>query len=84
MKVSNVMAFAVGAGLCVGLYACGSSDNSVATTPVQPNQPTATIYSVNDVYVKAQKTSETDDPFTVNGNSLAQSNDETSDPMSID
>jgi hypothetical protein len=72
MKASKLFAFTIGAGVCAALYA------------MQPSQPAATIFSVNDVLVRAKAQSETDDPFTVNGTSLNPSNDEASDPMSVD
>jgi hypothetical protein len=85
MKASNLFAYAVGAGMCVALYACGGDGNSSGSkTPMQPSQPAVTIFSVNDVLVRAKAQSETDDPFTVNGTSLNPSNDEASDPMSVD
>jgi hypothetical protein len=86
MKASNLIAFAVGAGMCAALYACGGGGHSgsSSTVPVQPSQPMPTIFSVNDVLVRAKAQSETDDPFAVNGTSLNPSNDEASDPMSID
>jgi hypothetical protein len=84
MKASNLIAFAVGAGLCVGLCACGGGGNSTASTmPVQPSQPATLMLSVNDVYSRAQTRSETADPFTVTGGSVTGT-DETSDPMMID
>jgi hypothetical protein len=86
MKASNLIAFAVGAGLCTALYACGGggSSGSASMAPVQPSQPTPMIFSVNDVLGRAKVRSETDDPFTVNGTSLNPTNDESSDPVSID
>ncbi len=84
MKASNVVAFAIGAGLCVGLYACGGGGNSNSgTMRVQPSQPATLMLSVNDVYGRAQTQSETADPFTVTGGSVTGT-DETSDPMMID
>jgi hypothetical protein len=86
MKASNLIAFAFGAGLCVGLYACGGGGNTYtnsSTMPVQPSQPTTLMLSVNDVYSRAQAQSETADPFTVTGGSVTGT-DETSDPMMID
>ena len=80
MKANHVTAIVTAVGLCGGLSACGH-DHS---TPSPPSLPTVTNYSVNDVYVKAQTKSETDDPFAVNGSSVSPSNDETSDPISID
>ena len=86
MKASNVIAFAIGAGLCVGLYACGGGGNTYTnsnTMPVQPSQPATLMLSVNDVYSRAQTQSETTDPFTVTGGSVTGT-DETSDPMMVD
>ena len=85
MKASNLSAFAIGAGLCVGLYACGGGGNNSYSSmmPVQPSQPATLMLSVNDVYSRAQAQSETADPFTVTGGSVTGT-DETSDPMMID
>jgi hypothetical protein len=86
MKASNFIAFAVGAGMCAALYACGGDSHSASTTmpPVQPSQPAPTIYSVNDVLGFAKARSETDDPFTVDGTALNPPVDDSSDPMPID
>jgi hypothetical protein len=85
MKVSNLTAFAIGAGLCVGLYACGGGGNysNPSMMPVQPSQPATLMRSVTDVYSRAQTQSDTADPFTVTGGSVTGT-DETSDPMMID
>ncbi len=85
MKASNFIAFAIGAGLCVGLYACGGGGNysNSSMMPVQPSQPATLMLSVNDVYSRAQAQSDTADPFTVTGGSVTGT-DETSDPMMID
>ncbi len=84
MKANNLIAFAIEAGLCVGLYACGGGGNSNSgTMRVQPSQPATLMLSVNDVYGRAQTQSETADPFTVTGGSVTGT-DETSDPMMID
>lgn len=84
MKASNLIAFAVGAGMCTALYACGGGGSSGSMTPVQPSQPVPMIFSVNDVLGRAKARSESDDPFTVNGTSLNPTNDESSDPVSVD
>jgi hypothetical protein len=86
MKASNLIAFAVGAGMCAALYACGGSGNSSSggTMPVQPIPPVTLMLNVNDVLGRAKIQSETADPFTVTGGSVNPVNDETSDPMSID
>jgi hypothetical protein len=84
MKANNLIAFAIGAGLCVGLYACGGGGYSNSSTmPVQPSQPATLMLSVNDVYSRAQAQSETADPFAVTGGSVTGT-DDTSDPMTID
>jgi hypothetical protein len=84
MKASNLSAFAIGAGLCVGLYACGGGGNSNSgMMPVQPSPPAILMFSVNDVYSRAQNKSETADPFTITGAAVTGT-DETSDPMTID
>jgi hypothetical protein len=87
MKASNLIGFALGAGLCVGLYACGHDD----TTPVTPNPPVApappatVMLSVNDVLTLAKAQSETSDPLSVNGGTggMVTGSDETSDPVSV-
>ena len=93
MKASNLIAFAIGAGLCVTLYACGGSGHSgsammtsgsTSMPPVQPSPPAMLTLSVNDVLGEARIRSETTDPFTVTGGSVTPTNDEASDPMSID
>jgi hypothetical protein len=90
MKASNLIAFAIGSGLCVTLFACGGSDHasmtsgSTSMTPVQPIQPAMLTLSVNDVLGRAKIQSETADPFTVTGGSVTPTDDETSDSMSVD
>jgi hypothetical protein len=89
MKASNLMSLAIGAGLCVGLYACGGHN---ATTPVTPAPPTSpappasVMLSVKDVYTLSQSRSETSDPQSVNGGSGGSitGSDDTSDPMMVD
>jgi hypothetical protein len=84
MKASNLVALALGTGLCVGLYACGGDGTHTVPAQLTPPAPPATVMlSVNDVYGLAKSKSETDDPMPVNGGSVTGS-DETSDPMSID
>jgi hypothetical protein len=84
MKASKLISLAVGAALCVGLYACGGDGtHTVPAQPAPPTQPSVVMLSVNDVYGLAKAKSETDDPMTVNGGSVTGS-DETSDPMMID
>ena len=93
MKASNAIALALGAGMCIGLYACGGHNNGVMSMPPsQPNQPTMPsqpqpmMLSVNDVLGKAKAQSETDDPLAVNGGAVTvnPANDEVSDPVSVD
>ena len=95
MKTHNLMTVAVIAGICAGLSACGGSSGGRAMSqpsqppqspPMQPMPPTTTTLSVNDVLMKARVQSETDDPFEVNGGKVAltPTNDEESDPLSID
>lgn len=90
MKASNVIALALGAGMCIGLYACGGHDSAMMpmqpTQPAMPSQPQPMMLSVNDVLVKAKAQSETDDPLAVNGGAVTvnPANDEVSDPVSVD
>jgi hypothetical protein len=93
VKASNVIALALGTGMCIGLYACGGHNNGVMSMqPSQPNQPTmpsqpqSMMLSVNDVLGKAKAQSETDDPLAVNGGAVTvnPANDEVSDPVSVD
>ena len=93
MKASNMIALALGVGMCIGLYACGGNNNAaMPMQPTQPSQPTMptqpqpTMLSVNDVLVKAKAQSETDDPLAVNGGAVTvnPANDEVSDPVSVD
>ena len=97
MKASNVIALALGVGMCIGLYACGGNNNAAMPMPAQPTQPsqptmptqpqpTMTMLSVNDVLGKAKAQSETDDPLVVNGGAVTvnPANDEVSDPVSVD
>jgi hypothetical protein len=87
MKASNLIAFAIGAGMCAALYACGgggSSSSGGATPMPPPVPPAALMLSVNDVLGQAKIKSETADPFSIIGGSVTAVNDETSDPMSID
>jgi len=94
MKASNVIALAVGAGMCIGLYACGGNNSGMMAMPSQPampsppamSSPQPMMLSVNDVLVKAKAQSETDDPLAVNGGAVTvnPANDEVSDPVSVD
>jgi hypothetical protein len=93
VKASNVIALALGAGMCIGLYACGGHDSgmmpmqpSQPMQPMMPSQPTTVMLSVNDVLSKAKVQSETDDPLAVNGGAVTvnPANDEESDPVSVD
>jgi hypothetical protein len=90
MKASNMIALALGAGMCIGLYACGGHDSAMMpmqpTQPAMPSQPQPMMLSVNDVLGKAKAQSETDDPLAVNGGAVTvnPANDEVSDPVSID
>ena len=87
MNARNVIALAVGAGVCIGLYACGGHDTAmVPSQPMMPSQPTTMMLSVNDVLGKAKAQSETDDPLAVNGGAVTVNpvNDEESDPVSVD
>ena len=89
MKARNLIAFALGTGMCIGLYACGGGGGSYMpppTQPTQPMQPTVTMLSVNDVLMKSKAQSETDDPFDVNGGvvTVNPSSDEESDPAAVD
>lgn len=89
MKARNLIAFALGTGMCIGLYACGGGGGSYMpppNQPTQPMQPTVTMLGVTDVLMKSKAQSETDDPFDVNGGvvTVNPSNDEESDPASVD
>ena len=90
MKASNVIALALGAGMCIGLFACGGHNNTVMpmqpSQPAMPSQPQPMMLSVNDVLGKAKAQSETDDPLAVNGGAVTvnPANDEVSDPVSVD
>lgn len=87
MKAHNLIGIALGAGLCVYLSACGGHDRgTMPVQPSQPAQPQTMALSVNDVLAKARSQSETDDPFAVNAGAVTvnPSNDEESDPVSVD
>jgi hypothetical protein len=87
VKAHNLIAVALGAGVCVGLYACGGSNSSpMPVQPAPPTQPQTIMLSVGDVLTKAQAPSETDDPFTVNAGAVTvnPSNSEDSDPVSVE
>ncbi len=91
MKASNVIALALGTGMCIGLYACGGGHDygtmpSQPMMPSQPSQPTTMMLSVSDVLGKANAQSETDDPLAVNAEAVTvnPANDEESDPVSVD
>jgi hypothetical protein len=88
VKASNLIAFALGAGVCLSLYACGGGHDNAAMPmqPAPPSQPQTMMLSVNDVLLKAKAQSETDDPLAVNGGAVSVNplNDEESDPVSID
>jgi hypothetical protein len=88
VKANNLIGIALITGLCAGLYACGgggSSYNPMPNQPMQPQQPMTMTLTVNDVLMKSKAQSETDDPFNVNGGAVTvtPSNDEESDPVSI-
>ena len=87
MKASNIVAFTLGAAVCISLYACGgssSSASSMTSTPTVPTPPATTMYSVNDVLTMSKMTSETSDPTSVEGSTVSPTNDEESDSMSVD
>jgi hypothetical protein len=89
VKASNLIALALGAGMCIGLYACGGGGHDSAMMPSQPAppaQPQTMMLSVNDVLGKARAQSETDDPLDVNGGAVTVNpvNDEESDAVSVD
>jgi len=87
VKASNLIAFALGAGACLSLYACGGHDSAaMPMQPAPPSQPQTMMLSVNDVLLKAKAQSETDDPLAVNGGAVSvnPTNDEESDATSID
>ena len=90
MKANNVIALALGTGMCIGLYACGGHDHgttpSMPSQPMMPSQPTTMMLSVSDVLGKANAQSETDDPIDVNGGvvTVNPADDDESDPVSVD
>jgi hypothetical protein len=90
VKARNVIVSALGAGMCIGLYACGGHDSGMMpmqpSQPAMPSQPQPMMLSVNDVLGKAKAQSETDDPLAVNGGAVTvnPANDEVSDPVSVD
>ena len=88
MKASNLIAFALGTGVCLSLYACGGGRDyaPMPMQPAPPSQPQTVMLSVADVLTSAKAQSETAEPFTVNGGAVAVNplNDEESDPVSID
>ena len=90
MKASNLIALALGAGMCIGLYACGGHDSPMMPSqpmqPAPPSQPQTLMLSVNDVLGRAKAQSETDDPLAVNDGAVTvnPANDEESDPVSVD
>jgi hypothetical protein len=88
VKATNVFALTLGAGMCIGLYACGGGHDGgmMSMQPPPPSQPQVMMLSVNDVLGKAKAQSETDDPLAVNGEAVTVSpaNDEESDPVSVD
>jgi hypothetical protein len=93
VKANNLISLAAVVGICVGLYACGGGNGysgmpqqpGQPMQPMQPMQPTTMMLNVNDVLMKAKVQSDTDDPFDVNGGviTLTPSNDDESDPMSV-
>jgi hypothetical protein len=90
VKASNLIALALGAGMCIGLYACGGHDSPMMPSepmqPAPPSQPQTMMLSVNDVLGQAKAQSETDDPLAVNGGAVTvnPANDEESDAASVD
>jgi len=92
VKASNLIALALGTGMCIGLYACGGGGHDSPMMPSQPSQPAppaqpqTMMLSVNDVLGKANAQSETDDPLAVNEGAVTvnPANDEESDSVSVD
>jgi hypothetical protein len=89
MKRTTVMTTAV--GTCLGLVsACGGgNDNAVSgqsgTVGTTAPAPATQSLDTAQVLVLAQRTSETDSPFAVDGGLLTLSDtSETSEPISID
>jgi hypothetical protein len=87
VKATNVIALALGAGICIGLYACGGGHDGgmMSMQPPPPSQPQVMMLSVNDVLGKAKTQSETDDPLAINDGAVTvnPANDEESDPTSV-
>jgi hypothetical protein len=89
VKASNLIGLALGAGMCIGLYACGGHDSpmmpSQPSQPAPPAQPQTMLLSVNDVLGQAKAQSEMDDPLAVNEGAVTvnPANDEESDPVSV-
>jgi hypothetical protein len=91
VKARSLIALALGALMCVGLYGCGGGGGSgmsqpSPSQPMQPMQPAGMMLGVNDVLTKSKAQLDTDDPFDVNGGAVTvnPSNDEESDPVSVD
>lgn len=91
MKARNLIAFALGTGLWLGLSGCGG--HGYITPPPQtmqppppPPPPQTVALAVGDVLTRAKAVSETDDPLMVDGGAVTvtPTNDETSDPVSVD
>ena len=77
---------------CAALAGCGGGDHGMAMQPTQPGMPmpppvmTMDLDTAAVLVIVQTKTSETADPFAVDGNVVAvtPAGDETGSPMSVD
>ncbi len=89
MKTRNRVVIAVAAGMCVVLCACGGGGSNGSTamtpTPTPPSPPPTDAYSVEVVAELARAQSETNEPLAVNSGavSLYPTDDQTSDPITV-
>jgi hypothetical protein len=91
VKVSNIVAFAVGTVACISLYACGGDSHTMPVVmqpppaqPTPPAPPMTTTLAPGDILAMSQAQSETADPTVVDGAAVTVTpGDETSDPMTV-
>jgi hypothetical protein len=87
MKAKIALLISSTAVICMALARCGGSDRSPSMTAViQPPPPTMDLDTAAVLVIVQTKTSETTEPFQVDGGLVAVTpvGDETSAPISVD
>ena len=93
MKPRLVLALGAGALACLLLTDCGGEQADTSGLTSNGGNPSSypvgsppSVLDTQQVLILAQKSSETTDPFVVDGGAVSvyPTNDETSDPISVD